>query len=94
VIFKDLVEIKNKIKIEKPLPPHPKTAQRGYVNGFVSLRRMNGRFCGPGRKSRFGSKLRKPKRTFSFFFYGAPESIFFYAPAQPMHDLRWAWACA
>ena len=44
-------------KIEKPLPPHPKTAQGGYVNGFVSLRRPNRRFCGSGRKSKFGSKF-------------------------------------
>ena len=63
--FKDLVKIKNKRKIEKPLPPHPKTAQGGYLNGFVSLRRLNGRFYCPGRKSGFGSKLRKVKRTFS-----------------------------
>ena len=38
---------KNKRKIEKPLPPHPQTAQGGYVNGFVNLRRLDGRFCGP-----------------------------------------------
>ena len=62
--FKDLVKIKNKRKIEKPLTPHPKTAQGGYVNGFVSLWMLNGRFCGPGRKSRFGSKLREAKMTF------------------------------
>ena len=62
--FKDLVKIKNKRKIEKPLPPHPQTAQGGYLNGFVSLRRLDGRFCGPERKSRFSSKLREAKRTF------------------------------
>jgi hypothetical protein len=63
---KNLVKIKNKRKIEKPLSPHPQTAQRGYVNGFVSLRRLDGRFCGSGRKNRFGSKLREAKRNFSF----------------------------
>ena len=70
--FKDLVKIKNKIKIEKPLPPHSKTAQGGYINGFVSLRRLNGRFCGPEKKSKFCSKLRELKMTFSFliFFLG------------------------
>ena len=59
-------------KIEKPLPPHPKTAQGGYVNDFVSLRRLNGRFCGPEKKSKFGSRLRELKMTFSFliFFLG------------------------
>ena len=45
--FKNLVKIKNKRKIEKPLPPHPQTAQGGYVNGFVSPRRLDKRFCGP-----------------------------------------------
>ena len=63
--FKDLVKIKNKRKIEKPLPPHPQTAQGGYVNGFVSPRRLDGQFCGPERKSRFGSKLREVKKNFS-----------------------------
>jgi len=66
--FKDLVKIKNKRKIEKPLPPHPQTAHGDYVNGFVSLRRLDGWFCGLGRKNKFGSKLRKAKKNF-FSFY-------------------------
>jgi len=61
MIFKDLVKIENK-KIEKPLAPHPQTTQGGYVNGFVSMRRLDGRFYGPGRKDRFGSKLREAKK--------------------------------
>ena len=65
MIFKDLVKIKNKRKIKKPLPPHPKTAQGGYLNGFVSPRRLNGWFYCPERKNRFGSKLREVKKTFS-----------------------------
>ena len=48
--FKDLVKIKNKRKIEKPLAPHPQTGQGGYLNGFVSLRRLNGQFYGSERK--------------------------------------------
>ena len=56
--FKDLVKIKNKIKIEKLLPPHPQTALGGYLNGFVSLRRLNGWFYDSERKSKFDSKLR------------------------------------
>ena len=51
------------------LPRHPQTAQGGYVNGFVSLRRLKGWFCSPLRKSRFGSKLRAAKKTFSYLFY-------------------------
>ena len=65
--FKDLIKIKNKRKIEKPLPPHYQTAQGGYLNGFVSLRRLNGRFRDPGRKSRFSSKLREAKKDFFLF---------------------------
>ena len=34
------------------------------MNGFVSLRMLNGRFCGISRKSRFVSKLREAKKTF------------------------------
>ena len=62
--LKDLVKIKNK-KREKLLPPHPQTAQGGYENGFVSLRRLDGWFCCPGRKCRFGLKLRETEMTFS-----------------------------
>ena len=47
--FKDLVKIKKKRKREKPLPRHPQTAQGDYVNGFVSQRRLDGRFCCLGR---------------------------------------------
>ena len=35
------------------------------MNDFVSLRRLDGRFHYPGRKSRFGPKLREVKMTFS-----------------------------
>ena len=66
--FKDLVKIKKKRKIEKPIPSHPQTAQGGYVNGFVSMRRLDGRFCGSERKSRFDSKLRESKKTFFLLF--------------------------
>jgi len=62
MIFQRFNQNKNKRKIEKPLPPHPQTAQGGYVNGFVSMRRLNGRFCGPGSKIIFGSKLREEKK--------------------------------
>ena len=48
------------------MPPQPQTAQGGYMNGFVSLKRLDGRFCGLRRKSRFSSKLRKSKELFPF----------------------------
>ena len=74
--FKDLVKIKNKRKGEKPLSRHPQTAQGGYVNGFVSPKRLDVRFYCPRRKSKFGSKLRKAKRTFSFWFQLPPPASF------------------
>ena len=65
MIFQRSSQNKNKRKGEKPLPPQPQTAQGGYVNGFMSLRRLNGRFRCPERKKRFSLKLREAKKTFS-----------------------------
>ena len=84
--FKDLVKIikiKNKRKIEKPLPPHPQTAQGGYLNGFVSLRRLDGRFCSLERKSKFGSKLNETKMTFSLTMEWGESSSSAHARRQP-----------
>ena len=57
--FSKILSKINKRKKEKPLPPHPQTVQGGCVDGFVSLRILNGRFCCSWRKSRFGPKLRE-----------------------------------
>ena len=35
------------------------------MNGFVSLKRLDGRFCGPEKKNRFDPKLRETTRNFS-----------------------------
>ena len=46
------------------------------MNGFVSPKRLDVRFYCPRRKSKFGSKLRKAKRTFSFSFQSPPPASF------------------
>jgi len=66
MIFQRFNQNKHKRKGEKPLPPQPKTAQGGFVNGFTSLRRLNRQFYCLVRKTRFGSKLRETTRTSSF----------------------------
>ena len=42
------------------------------MNGFVSLGMLDGQLCGPGRKNRFGLKLREAKRTFSITILEGP----------------------
>ena len=42
-----------------------KPLKGGRANGFGSSRSLNNRFCGLGRKSEFGLKLREAERTFS-----------------------------
>ena len=41
-----------------------KPLKGGRANGFGSSRSLNNRFCGLGRKSGFGTKLRKPEMIF------------------------------
>ena len=48
------------------MPTQPKTAKGGHVNGFTSLRSLDGRLHCSGRKNKFVPKLRVMKRTFSF----------------------------
>ena len=66
MIFQRFNQNKNKRKIEKPLPPHPQTAQGGYVNGFVSMRRLDGRFYCPKRKKQIRPKIEGGKKKFFF----------------------------
>ena len=61
MIFQKFSQNKKR-KGEKPMPPHSQTAQRGYMNVFLSLRRLDGQFCCSRRKSRFGPKLREEKK--------------------------------
>jgi len=60
--FKDLVKIKNKRKGEKPLSRHPQTAQGGYMNSFVSLRRLDPQFCDSRRKKQIRPKVEEGKK--------------------------------
>ena len=41
-----------------------KPLKGGRANGFGSLRSLNNRFCGLGRKNEFDPKLREAERTF------------------------------
>jgi hypothetical protein len=61
LFFKKLVKIKIKEKGEKLLSPQFETAQGGYVNGFMSLWRLDEQFHYPWRKIRFDPKLREIK---------------------------------
>ena len=72
MIFQISSQNKNK-KREKQLPPQPQTAQGAYVNHFISLRRLDGRFHCPRRKDRFCPKLRETKRIFSFLKQQVPK---------------------
>ena len=66
VIFQRSSQNKNKRKGEKPLPSQPQTAEGGYVNGFMSLRRLNGQFQRVKADSA-QSWGEKKKELFSFF---------------------------
>ena len=48
------------------LPPQPQIAQVGYMNGFMSLKRLDRQFYCPGRKYIFGPKLRERQKWFFF----------------------------
>ena len=83
VIFQRFSQNKKIKKIEKLLPPHPQTTQGGYLNGFVSLGRLDGRFCSLERKSKFGSKLKETKITFSLTIEWGESSSSAHARRQP-----------
>ena len=65
------------------MPTQPKTAHGGHVNGFTSLRSLDGRLHCSGRENKFVPNLRVMKRTFSFIgWWHLPEQkilhIFWY----------------
>ena len=63
MIFQRFNQNKHKRNGEKMLSHQPQTAQGGYVNGFISLRSLDGWFHCPGRKSIFGLNKDENRQT-------------------------------
>ena len=65
MIFQRFNQNKYKRKRENRCHVTLKPLKGGRANGFGSSRSLNNRFCGLGRKNRFGPKLREAEMTFS-----------------------------
>ena len=78
MIFQRFSQNKYKRKRENRCHVTLKPLKGSRANSFGSLKSLNNRFCGLGRKNGFGPKLREAEITFSFYLreegLAAPET--------------------
>src|SRR6185312_6559582 len=88
MIFQRFSQNKYKRKRENRCHVTLKPLKGGRTNDFGSSRSLNNRFCGLGRKNRFGPKLREAVRTFSTAIYLYRDQSIGAKQAQKFHTSR------